>query len=147
MREHHSASVQRATRRRRGSGGGGDGGVVGGHNACRFSIQAKMAEQDEGAGEALRQAQHCHRSQRASVLGEVRPLLRGRAQGGQAQGRVLRHEPRGGRGHGRREHHLRCRHPRLHPQWGVRGRQAPQRSLARKEQTNRVCTTFNLSQS
>lgn len=101
VREHDRTSVQRAVGRGRGGRGRGDGGVVGGHHASGASFQEEMAEQDEKTRQANRKAQHRHRGQRASVLGEIRPLLRGGAQRGQAQRWLLRHGPGEGRGDGR----------------------------------------------
>jgi hypothetical protein len=78
----------------------------------------------------------------AGLLGEVRALLRGGAQGGEAERRVLRHGPAQGRGHGGREHHLCRRHPRLHAQRRVRGREAAQRPAHPEERRDRVIGTL-----
>jgi hypothetical protein len=79
----------------------------------------------------------------AGLLGEVRALLRGRAEGSEAERRLLRHGPAEGSGHGGREHHL-CRgHPRFHAERRVRGREAAQRPAHQEERGDRVNTTGN----
>lgn len=80
VREHDRTSLQRAAGGRGDGGGGRYGGFIGSHNAGRTSIQEKMAKQDEATRQALRQAQHRHRCQCSGLLGEIRPLLRSRAQ-------------------------------------------------------------------
>ena len=79
-----------------------------------MALKWRWKARQKAAGQAHRPAEHGHGRQRAGLLGQVLPLLGGRAPAGAHGGRHLPPHRRPGRPLLRREHHRRGGHPRLH---------------------------------
>uniref|UniRef100_A0A804R6U9 glutamate decarboxylase n=1 Tax=Zea mays TaxID=4577 RepID=A0A804R6U9_MAIZE len=115
--------------------------IVTGANVQVLTVRFHSAPKSQQARRrisALNQSRAIARLSPAGLLGEVREVLRGGAQGGEAARRLLRDGPREGGGDGGREHHLRRRDPGLHAQRRVRGREAAQRPAPSQEQGDPV---------